>query len=67
MEKTLAVKGMHCNSCKIIVEEVSMEVEGIQKASADFEKGKVELSFKDESALPKVKKAIEELGYKVID
>ena len=66
MEKTIRVSGMHCSSCKMLIEEVSGEIHGVEKVSADFENGEVSLSVENESVLPKVRKAIEEVGYKVI-
>jgi len=39
MKTTLHIKGMHCESCKALIEEVLPEIKGITKVTADFKKG----------------------------
>lgn len=33
------VAGMHCASCKTLIEEVAMETPGVRSCAADLEKG----------------------------
>ncbi len=65
MEKTINVKGMHCSSCKMLVEDAVSEIKGVEEVSANFETGKVVVKFHDESLMPKIKEAIEKEGYHV--
>jgi copper chaperone CopZ len=66
MEKTLKVSGMHCRSCEMLLTDSISEITGVEKVSADFKKGTVTVSMKDERMLEEVKKAIEKEGYKVL-
>ncbi len=66
MEKTFRVGGMHCKSCKMLLEDVLGEVAGIEKASADEVKGLVKLRLSGAEAVLLAKKAIESQGYKVL-
>jgi len=65
VEKTINVLGMHCKSCKILIEDVVLEVEGVQGVEADFESGKVVVKYSDENAMQKIKDAIEKEGYHI--
>ena len=63
---TLNVKGMHCNSCKIIVEEALQDIGAKNISIAINEKrqeGKVSAEYADKE---KVIAAIEKEGYKVL-
>ena len=63
---TLNVKGMHCNSCKIIVEEALQDI-GAKNISIAInenkQEGKVSAEYKDKK---KIIAAIEKEGYKVM-
>lgn len=66
MEQTIKVEGMHCKSCELIITEAILEIEGVQRAEANSKNGLVQVSYKDGESLEKIKKAIENEGYKVI-
>lgn len=66
MEQTIKVEGMHCKSCELIITEAILEIEGVQRANANSKNGLVQVSYKDGEMLEKIKKAIENEGYKVI-
>ncbi|HLC92238.1 MAG TPA: cation transporter [archaeon] len=66
MEKTIKVKGMHCNSCKLLIEDAVLEINGVEKVKADFETGKVVVAYSVEGIVPKIKSAIEKEGYLVV-
>jgi copper chaperone len=66
MEQTIKVEGMHCKSCELIITEAILEIEGVQRAEANSKNGLVQVSYKDGEMLEKIKKAIENEGYKVI-
>ena len=65
MEKTIKVKGMHCSSCNLLLEDVVSEIKGVNSVKADFQAGKVAVDYLDQSLLPKIKSAIEKEGYRV--
>lgn len=65
MKKTYIVKGMHCSSCKKIIEmELSDQV---NKLSIDVNSGKTEIDFnEDEISEKEIIDKITKLGYKVL-
>ena len=65
MEKTLKVRGMHCNSCKLLIEDSVSEITGVQSIVANFETGVVKVKYADEKLMPKIKQAIKKEGYNV--
>ncbi|MBI5553458.1 MAG: heavy-metal-associated domain-containing protein [Candidatus Diapherotrites archaeon] len=65
MEKTLSVKGMHCNSCRLLIEDAVGEIKGVEHVSVDVGKERVQVRFSDEGLLPQIKQAIEKEGYRV--
>lgn len=66
MEQTIKVEGMHCKSCELIIKEAILEIDGVERVDANSKNGVVQVSYKDEGSLEKIKKAIENEGYKVI-
>lgn len=66
MKTTITVKGTHCNSCKILIEEVCSEISGVKSCSVDFKTGKTAIEHDGKLDLKKLKKEIEAVGeYKV--
>lgn len=67
MEKIeLEIKGMSCMHCKLAVEKVLMEIEGVESASVDFEEGKAEVTYDPAKAsVEAMKKAVVDSGYVV--
>lgn len=63
-EIALRIKGMHCNSCVILIEEELKEKVG--KVLVNLEKGLAVIEFDPEEISEKqIKKAITDLGYRV--
>jgi copper chaperone CopZ len=62
----LKVKGMHCNSCQVLLREVVSEIKGVESAKADFKKGVVEFDAESQACVEEAKKAIEKEGYGVL-
>ena len=60
------VKGMHCKSCEILINDSIEELEGIENTNSSYQKGEVVVSY-DETKIDKqaIKKVIEDEGYKV--
>ena len=67
MEKTIFhVKGTHCPSCKILIEDVAKEIDGIVSCNVNFKTGETVIEHRPGTDLKKFKKEIESLGeYKV--
>ncbi|MBI2572517.1 heavy-metal-associated domain-containing protein [Candidatus Woesearchaeota archaeon] len=64
---TISVQGTHCQSCKMLIEDVLSEISGIKSSSVDFKTGKVVIEYEGKLDTAKVKKEIEAIGkYKVI-
>jgi copper chaperone len=65
-DKTFNVPDMSCGHCKAAVEGELNKLPGVERASADIEKGTVEVSY-DEAAVSTgdLEAAIEEAGYTV--
>jgi len=65
MKVHLKIKGMHCNSCEVLIKEVLTE-KGVTKSDVDSKKGTVTLEFDEKKInLTKIKKIIEAEGYQV--
>ncbi len=66
MKTILKINGMHCTSCKDLIEEVCREVSGVTECMADFKTGKVVVEHTEKLDINKIKKEIVGLGlYKV--
>jgi copper chaperone len=64
--KTLKVTDMSCGHCKAAVEGELNKLFGVKSASADVEKGIVEVSYDETKVTTEdLKGAIEEVGYTV--
>lgn len=66
MKTILKIKGMHCISCKALIEDVCKDVAGVESCSVDLSAEKATLIHGTPGEIKKVKKEIEALGrYKV--
>ena len=64
MKKTFKIEGMHCGGCAIGV-EILLSTKGV-KAKVDFNTKEAEVEFNPSKiSLKKIKKEIENAGYKV--
>ncbi len=64
MEKTIQVKGMHCNSCEFLITDALEEI-GVQ-STANHKTNIVKVKYDDKKvSMDSIKKAIEKAGYKV--
>ncbi|MBI4457932.1 heavy-metal-associated domain-containing protein [Candidatus Uhrbacteria bacterium] len=62
MTTTLIITGMHCASCKALIEDVCSEIAGVRSCSVDVAKGEAVVEH-DESVAPSLlAKEIEGLG-----
>ncbi len=62
MKTTWAVKGTHCNSCKILIEDVCSETKGVTSGTLDFKSGKLVIEHNAHADLKALKKEIEKVG-----
>lgn len=66
MKVTINIEGMHCKSCKMLIEDISEDIEGINSCKVDEKTHKATIDYKTEEALNKLKKEIESAGnYKI--
>lgn len=63
----LRVDGMHCGGCERNVEFALSSLPGVSRVTADREAKTVEIAF-DSSATdePQLRRAVEEIGYRVV-
>lgn len=67
MKTIWTIKGTHCNSCKMLIEDVCSETKGVSSGLLDFKSGKLVLEHDGSADLKTLKKEIEKLGtYKVV-
>ena len=66
-EKTFRVEGMSCGHCKAAVEPELNGLSGVERSSADFERGTVEVAYdEDRVSTEEIKGAVEEAGYTLV-
>ena len=63
-EKTFNVEGMSCAHCKAAVEDELNGLSGVERSSADFVRGTVEVIYDEEHVTAEdLRGAVEEAGY----
>lgn len=67
MKKELIIEGMSCGHCVKHVENALREIKEVQDVIVSLSQKKATISLKDQIDDDKIKKAVEEAGYKVID
>ena len=61
--KTIAIKGMHCKSCTIMVAEELGKIPGVKQASASLKTNTATIRFTNEPTDLQIEKAIDAAGY----
>ncbi len=65
-EIKLTVKGMHCESCSILIKDILGDEEGVKSCEISREKETVKTAFDEEKIdVKKIKFLIENEGYEV--
>ena len=60
------IKGIHCKSCKILIETEMDVLEGVKDINVDYQNGECQIEFDDSKiSQKKIFEAIEKLNYKV--
>ena len=57
---------MTCNHCKHAVESALQELDGVNKATVNLEKGEVSVEFIAPVAIETIRAAIDEAGYELV-
>ncbi len=52
------IKGMHCRSCEILIEENLKNIQGVKKVEANYKTGKAEVYFDNEKSGTKAEKIV---------
>jgi len=66
VKTTLKIKGMHCESCKLLIEDICKETKGVKSCTVDFKSGTAVVEH-DGADIKLIKKEIEKVGkYKVV-
>ncbi|MEE9525797.1 MAG: heavy-metal-associated domain-containing protein [Candidatus Woesearchaeota archaeon] len=62
----IKTKGMHCSSCEMLVKDSLEDLEGIEKAEADFKSGIINVEF-DEAKVSEdnILQIIKSEGYEI--
>lgn len=59
---TIHIKGTHCNSCKLLIEDVCREIKGIQSCTVNFQTGETAVEYDENFDWQTFKKEVEGLG-----
>lgn len=62
MKTTFAIKGMHCTSCKALIEDVVSEIPGVASCAVDVEAERADVEHDDSFDPERMRKDIEALG-----
>ena len=65
--KTIKINGMACNHCKMTVEKVLSEIEGVEKAEVNLENKEAVVTLTKEIEKEVFKSVIEEAGFEFIE
>ena len=68
MKMIITITGMHCKSCKMLIEEACSEISGVKSCNVDYKTGKTVVEHEGKLDFKLLKKEIEGLGeYKVTE
>lgn len=67
MEKIVKVEGMHCEHCKMSVEKVLKNIDGVENVEVSLEKKQAVITMSKEVSNDVIKSAIEEEGFNVVE
>lgn len=62
MQTALQITGMHCASCKKLIENVVKDIPGVLNCVVDFENGKAMVEHDESVTVQKLKEEIQALG-----
>lgn len=63
----LKIDGMHCNSCKVLIEDALEDEQGVNSSEVSLENNSLKVEYDDSKInIDRIKQIIEEEGFKVI-
>ena len=62
MKKTITIKGLHCKSCKVLIEDTVNDIDGVLSCKVDLKTGKTIIEYRDNPDFNRIIKEIESLG-----
>src|SRR3989344_1551238 len=64
-KKTYNIRGMHCRSCEILIEDnIRSKVDGVKKVDVNYHKGLVKIYYDSQNLSDlQIRKAVEDVGY----
>lgn len=62
---TVHIKGMHCRSCELLVEDELLKVKGVKQVHVDQKKGTAEICYLNHLDNQEVQHAIADAGYQI--
>ena len=67
MKTIISIKGTHCRSCKLLIEDVCKDIKGVKLCEVDFQTGKTIIEHDENFDSNLFKQEIENLGQYKID
>lgn len=67
MKTIINIQGMHCPSCKLLLEDTCLELPEIQSCNVDYLKGQAEIKHNGPLNLILLKSKIENMGKYVVE
>lgn len=68
MKTTITIQGTHCNACKVLIEDVCTDIQGVKSCAVNFQTGETAVEYEENLDWQAFKKEIEGLGkYKLAD
>jgi sulfite exporter TauE/SafE/copper chaperone CopZ len=65
LKQTIDIKGMHCNSCELLIEDELKNVPGVKHCKVNFRKGTATIQYEGLLDNQKVEAAVVEAGYQL--
>ncbi len=65
INKTIEIKGMHCRSCEIVVEEELLKIPGVSKVNVSEKEGKAKVTSTREISNKEIEGAVKAAGYEL--
>lgn len=62
-KKTYQIKGMHCRSCEILIEDELLKIHGVKQVTVNHATGTAEICFRNTLSENAVEKAVSTAGY----
>lgn len=67
MKTTITIKGTHCASCKVLIEDICKDVSGITSCAVDFASGRTEVEHEANTDWQKLKQEVEGAGQYTVE